>query len=240
MQMTNSSRMAGLNRTSGESAVAPNGESDSHGVPEARPGRDGVLRHLRPIHRAGLVALVAAMLQGCIATAVGTTAAVGTSIAYDRRSTGAYIDDEIIELKSVNALGSDEELYDQSHINVTSFNNIVLMTGEAATEEFRERAGNLIGNLPKVRKVYNEVAVAAPSAVLARSSDALITSKVKASLLNAEANLFGRTKVVTEAGIVYLMGLVSQAEADSAVEVTRRVGGVQRVVKVFEYLDSTT
>ncbi|MGI9333273.1 MAG: BON domain-containing protein [Gammaproteobacteria bacterium] len=196
--------------------------------------------YLRPVCRAGVMALVGALLQGCIATAVGTTAAVGGSIAYDRRSTGAYIDDQIIELKSINAFGSDKELYDQTHINTTSFNNIVLLTGEAATEELRERAGARVGALPKVRKVYNELAVAAPSSLLSRSSDSLITSKVKASLLDADANLFARTKVVTEAGVVYLMGVVSQAEANAASEVARRVGGVQRVVKVFEYLESAT
>lgn len=193
----------------------------------------------RPVRsrRALAVMGIAAVLQGCVAAAVGTGAAVGGSIAYDRRSTGAYIDDEIIELKAINALGSDEELYDRSHINTTSFNNIVLLTGEAPTEELRAAAERYVTALPKVRKVYNELAVAAPSAMLSRSSDSLTTSKVKASLLEERVNLFGRTKVVTEAGVVFLMGLLTHAEADVVTDVARRVGGVQRVVKVFEYID---
>lgn len=184
-----------------------------------------------------LVISQAAALGGC-AAAVGAGAAAGAAAFYDRRTTGTLIDDEVIELKSIDALRRDKELWKQSHINVTSFNNIVLLTGETPNESLRQRAAEIISALDKVRKVHNEIAVAAPSAMISRSSDTWITGKVKTLLLNAQKLDAARVKVVTENGIVFLMGLVTRAEGDSATDVTRQVSGVQRVVKVFEYIDS--
>lgn len=179
----------------------------------------------------------AALLGGC-AAAVGAGAAAGAAALYDRRTTGTLIDDELIELKSLDALRRDRELWDQSHINVTSFNNIVLLTGETPSQPLRQRAAEAVSRLDKVRKVHNEIVVAAPSAMISRSSDTWITGKVKTLLFNAQKLDATRVKVVTENGIVYLMGLVTRSEADSATEVTRQVSGVQRVVKVFEYIDT--
>ena len=177
-----------------------------------------------------------ALLQGC-AAAVGAGAATGAAVAYDRRTAGTMLDDQVIEFKVLDVLRADDELWQQTHINGTSLNNIVLLTGEAPTDEFRSRIESLVHQIPKVRRVHNEIVIGAPSSLLTRSSDSWITGKVKTSLLRSNIEDAGRIKVVTENGSVYLMGLVTQAEAGNATELVRSVGGVQRVVKVFEYLD---
>ncbi len=184
-----------------------------------------------------IIAAQTALLGGCVA-AVGAGAVTGAAVAYDRRTTGTFVDDGLIEMKAVGALQKDEEVWNYSHINVTSYNNIVLLTGETPSEALRQRAAQTVANLQKVRKVHNEVAVAAPSSVLSRSGDTLITGKVKTALLNSDKVDATRIKVVTENGVVYLMGLVTQTEADAATEVARRVGGVQRVVRIFEFIDA--
>ncbi len=184
-----------------------------------------------------IIAAQAALLGGCVA-AVGAGAVTGAAVAHDRRTAGTFVDDNLIELKAVGALQSDKELWNYSHLNVTSYNNIVLLTGESPSEALRQRAAQTVANLQKVRKVHNEVVVAAPSSLVSRSGDTVITGKVKTALINNKDVDATRIKVVTENGVVYLMGLVTQAEADSATEITRRVGGVQRVVRIFEYIDS--
>ncbi|NIR28617.1 MAG: BON domain-containing protein [Gammaproteobacteria bacterium] len=177
------------------------------------------------------------LLEGCAAALVGAGAATTAVVANDRRTAGTMMDDESIEWKARAALGRNEKLWNESHISVTSYNQVVLLTGETPSEEMRTEATRLVRQVDKVRGVHNELQVAAPSAMLSRSSDTYITSKVKSSLV-ADTNVPGtRIKVVTEAGTVYLMGLVSPEEGDAATEVTRQVGGVQRVVKLFEYLD---
>lgn len=185
-----------------------------------------------------LIVISQTLLLGGCAAAVGAGAAAGAAAFYDRRTTGTLIDDELIELKSIDALRRDGELWDQSHINVTSFNNIVLLTGETPNEPLRQRAAEAVSRLDKVRKVHNEIVVAAPSSMISRSSDTWITGKVKTLLFNAQKLDAARVKVVTENGIVYLMGLVTRSEGDSATDVTRQIRGVQRVVKVFEYIDA--
>lgn len=185
----------------------------------------------------GIISVHTALLGGCAAV-VGAGVATGASVAYDRRTAGTMLDDQNIELKAVGALQSDEELWRHSHINVVSFNNIVLLTGETPSEALRQRAAEHVRQLPKVRKVHNEIKIAAPSSMLSRSGDSWITGKVKASLLNQLALDVNRVKVVTENGVVFLMGLVTQAEAEKATEIARQVKGVQRVVRIFEYVDT--
>lgn len=175
-------------------------------------------------------------LQGC-ATAVVTGAATGASVLHDRRTTGAVIDDQGIEFKAAYALFQDKSIYDQSHINVTSYNGVVLLTGETLTTELKQKVTNEIKRLPKVRRVHNELLIAAPSALPSRSSDAWITSKIKTKLTTDMAIDPFFIKVVTEHGVVYLMGLVSRAEADRVVSIVSSSAGVQRVVKIFEYTD---
>lgn len=175
----------------------------------------------------------ASQITGC-AVAAGAGLATGAIAATDRRTTGTFIDDQLIEFKVSNALRADEELWRQSHVNTTSFNHIVLLTGGTPSESNKARIGQIAAAVEKVRQVHNEIAIAAPSSMLARSSDTWVTSKVKTSLLS-EMQMDGtRVKVVTEKGVVYLMGLVSSAEADRATDLARRVGGVERVVRLFE------
>jgi len=175
-------------------------------------------------------------LQGC-ATAVVTGAATGASLAHDRRTTGSVIDDQGIEFKASLAIYNDKNIYDQSHINVTSYNGTVLITGETLTEQLKQQVHNLVRNIPKVRTIHNELIIAAPSALPSRSSDAWITSKVKAKITADKYLDPFFVKVVTEHGIVYLMGIVSRPEADRAVSIVSNSAGVQRVVKIFEYAD---
>ncbi|MCB1742099.1 MAG: BON domain-containing protein [Gammaproteobacteria bacterium] len=176
------------------------------------------------------------LLQGCVA-AVGAGAGAAAYTAYNRRSPGAVIDDQIIEVTAYNTLASDTELYEQSHVQVTSYNNVVLLTGEAPTETLRLRAESLVSGVDKVRRVFNELSVAAPSSYVTRSGDTWITAKVKTNLFGQMSLEASQVKVTTTNGIVYLMGLVTPAEAEQATEVARRVSGVQRVVKLFEYVD---
>lgn len=158
-------------------------------------------------------------------------------MANDRRTAGTFIDDQGIELKAAKAILEDEELKAQAHINVTSYNFIVLLTGEVPTEALRERVVDIVRKLPKVKHVYDELAIAAPSSMVSRSSDSLITAKVKTQLFALTDFDATRVKVVTERGTVFLMGLTKSAEADRATETARTVGGVQKVVKLFEMLD---
>lgn len=180
--------------------------------------------------------LAGVVLQGCVAVAAGGAAA-GASAAVDRRTTGTLVEDQSIELKAVKALNADKEIKEQAHLNVTSYNLIVLLTGEAPTDELRQRAEKIVRGVEKVNTVHNEVTVAAPSSMMTRSSDTVITSKVKTKLLAAEDIEGVNVKVVTENGVVYLMGLAKRAEADRATEIARQTGGVQKVVKVFQYTD---
>lgn len=185
-----------------------------------------------------LTVLIAALLQGC-AAAVVTGAAAGGSAMYDRRTSGTLLEDQNIEFKALARFNGDAALNAQAHLNATSYNQVVLLTGETPTAELRARAEEIINSIPKVKRVVNELTIAAPSSMTARASDALITSKVKTRLFKIKLPSFTpeRVKVVTEAGAVYLMGLVTRAEASATIEETRRVGGVQRVVNVFEYID---
>ena len=143
-------------------------------------------------------------------------------------------------LKAAAAFSNDADIGEQTHINVTSFNNVALMTGEAPTADLRERAELIVAGIENVRQVYNEIIIAAPSSLGSRSTDTWITTKAKSAILGSdqlEAWDTTRIKVVTERGVVYLMGLVSRQEAEAATETIRRVGGVQRVVRLFEYTD---
>lgn len=176
------------------------------------------------------------LLQACAPVVVGGAAA-GASVAYDRRSAGAVIDDQGIEFKASFALFNNKEIYDQSHINVTSYNGVLLVTGETPSESLKQQVTAEMKKIPKVRKIHNELAIAAPSALPSRSTDAWITSKVKTKMTTDKSTNSFHVKVVTERGIVYLLGLLSHAEAEQAVNVVRNTAGVQRVVKIFEYTD---
>lgn len=183
------------------------------------------------------VVLSSALLSGCAPLIVGGAAATGATVANDRRTTGTFVEDQAIELKIKNTILSDKALNEQSHINVTSFNTNVLLTGEAATEAARNKVIDYAKRTEKVSHVFNEITIAAPSALMARSSDTLLTTNVKTRLF-ADKSIEGtKIKVVTEAGVVYLLGLVSRKQGDLAAQLTSQVSGVQKVVKLFEYTD---
>ncbi|VAW71657.1 21 kDa hemolysin precursor [hydrothermal vent metagenome] len=177
--------------------------------------------------------------SGCAPLLIGGTVATTVSVAHDRRTAGSIVEDNAIKLRISNTLRTDETLSDNSHISVTVFNGIVLLSGETPTEAFRTRAGEIARTQEKVRRVYNELTIAAPSSMMTRSSDSWITTKIKGSLAGLDIKNFGpsRVKVTSENGTVFLLGLVYRKEADATVDVSRKVSGVQRVVKLFEYLD---
>jgi osmotically-inducible protein OsmY len=184
--------------------------------------------------RIGLLLMLIPLLHAC-AVAVVAGGATGVTVAHDRRTTGTFIEDQAIELKANKGFYTDKELYEQAHLNVTSYNTVVLVTGETPSEELRNRAIDIVRNIPKVTHVHNEITIAAPSAMVSRSSDTLITTKVKTKLLTAKGFDGTRTKVVTEKGVVYLMGLLTREKSDIATNIVRQVGGVQKVVKLFQY-----
>ncbi len=181
-----------------------------------------------------LLALAAtAALQGCIPAVVGGTG-VAVAMVSDRRSSGTYVEDEGIEWKSNKWI--NDRLGDKVHVNSTSFNRKLLLTGEAFNEASRDEAGRLAAAVDNVREVVNELRVAPTSTFGARSNDSYLSSKVKARFVDQKEFHITHVKVVTEAGTVYLMGLVSRREGDAATEIARTTGGVQKVVRVFEYI----
>ncbi len=177
------------------------------------------------------------LLAGCAPATVGAGAAGATAVARESRTLGTLIDDQLIELKAASAISNDAELSAQAHINITSYNFIILLSGEAPTEALRSKAEQIVREQPKVRRVHNKITIAAPSSTLTRASDVSLTTRVKAVFIGDEQLAADRVKVVSENGVVYLMGLVTQAEAQRATELTSGVSGVQRIVQLFEITD---
>ena len=177
--------------------------------------------------------------SGCAPLVVGGAVATTATVAHDRRTTGSIIEDKAIKARVKTSLGNDADIHKKTHINVASFNGIVLLSGEAPSEALRTRAGDLARDAEKVRRVHNEIKIAAPSSMMTRSSDSWLTTKVKSSLVGLDIDGFdaSRVKVVSENGTVYLLGLVYHREADAVVKKAQQVSGVQRIVKLFEYLD---
>ena len=192
------------------------------------------------LYTALLAVLVTTNLLSACAPVVIGGAATGVTAAHDRRTMGTFIDDEGIELKARMSIFDDSELNSQIHINIISVNGVVLLVGQAPTEALRAQAETITRGIPKVRLVHNELTIAAPNSYMVRSSDSMITAKVKTRLFGIkglEDFDATRVKVVTENGVVYMMGILTQAEANAVTGRARQVGGVQKVVKLFEYLD---
>lgn len=185
-----------------------------------------------------LAVALTSTLTGCPApllVAGGAAATVGG--ATERRDAKTLVDDQSIELQVSNAIHSDPELDKQTHINVVSYNRSVLLTGEAPTEELLTRAVELTRRIDGVKLVHNEVLVAEPSNLSSRSKDSWITTKVKSGLFAAQDISSQNIKVVTENQTVFLLGIVTHAEADIATDIARQVDGVQQVVTLFEFQD---
>lgn len=180
--------------------------------------------------------LVATSLQGCFpVVAVGAGTAVLSAI--DRRTSGTQIEDEGIELRATNRVS--ERYGDKVHFNITSYNRAVLVTGEVPDAAAKAEIEKIVRAVPNVRGVTNDLQVAGFASLGQRSNDGFITSKVKARFVDANKFNAVHVKVVTEAGTVYLMGIVTEREANDAVEIARTTGGVRKVVKIFEYCKPT-
>ena len=156
-----------------------------------------------------ILAGLAVVLQGCAGAIVA-----GGATANDRRTSGSFVDDEVIEWKIIDALEEDEQIRGHTHLNATSYNGIVLLTGEVPDDVMRAKIDALIRSIDGVRQLHDETSVAAPSSMMSRSGDTWITSKVKTAFLTDDTQMGSRTKVVTDKGVVYLMGIVSPQEAD--------------------------
>jgi osmotically-inducible protein OsmY len=179
------------------------------------------------------LALCAPILAGCFgAAAVGV--GTGALMLTDRRNPETYISDEGMEIRALNRIG--EKYGDKVHVNVISYNRMMLLTGEVPSDAIKADVEKLAAGVPNVKSISNELAIAGPSGYGGRSNDSYITSKVKARFVDANKFSPNHVKVVTEAGVVFLLGLVTQAEANAAVEIARTTGGVQKVVRVFEII----
>ena len=175
------------------------------------------------------------LLQGCAAIAVGGIAGA-VVMSEDRRTVGTITEDTAIELKASSRIG--QKLKEGVHINAFSFNRMLLLTGEVPDAAAREEAERIARGIEYVRGVYNELTVSGVSSYTVRSNDSLITSKVKTRFLDSKKFNGIHVKVVTENSVVYLMGLVKREEANDATEIARTTSGVQKVVRVFEYIDT--
>jgi osmotically-inducible protein OsmY len=182
-----------------------------------------------------LVGVALSQLQGCAAVVAGG-AATGTAVALDRRTAGVFVGDQEIELRAMNRLR--EALPQKTgSISATSYNRQVLLTGQVPDEPTRARATEVVKGVPDVRTVFNELSISGVTSLTSTANDTALTASVKTRLLRDERVPGTQIKVKTEAGVVYLMGLVTRAEADVATEIARTTSGVTKVVTLFEYLN---
>ncbi|TAK78442.1 MAG: BON domain-containing protein [Gammaproteobacteria bacterium] len=174
-------------------------------------------------------------LQGCIFVVGAAAGAAAVAVVYDHRTIANTLQDNNLANRILEKLHGVPVLRDESHVEVTVFNNVVLLTGEVPSPEARQQAEEITRAVPDVGKVYNQLTVQGPTSALTRTSDSWITTKVKSLMLANEDLKSGSIKVMTENGVVYLMGMVSRQQADIAADIARQVSGVQKVVKVFQY-----
>ena len=187
-----------------------------------------------------LTLLLTGLINACAEIATGSAELTGLSLLHDRRTSDILVHDERIEINASFKLNAHEELRANCHFNITAYNGMVLATGEAPTEQLRNKIISIIRIIPGVKMVHNHIAIAQPSSIASRSNDALITSKLKTDLVKIR-DIPGfdatRVKVITENKTVYLMGLLRRIEATQVTGRARRINGVVKVVTIFEYLD---
>jgi osmotically-inducible protein OsmY len=181
------------------------------------------------------------LLSGCIFVAGAAAGAAAIAMVYDHRPVHETAEDTEIQNRILHRLRHFPELRKDSHIDVTVFNRIVLLTGQTPNPEWREQVEAIAAAVPHVVKVYNQITIEGPTSSLTRASDAWITAKIKTQMLATEELKTNNSsiKVVTENGVVYLMGNVTHNQADIAVDISRHVAGVQRVIKIFQYKPTT-
>ncbi len=188
----------------------------------------------RSLAASAAAATLVAALGGCAPMVLGGAAVMTGMVATDRRTAGTQIDDQTIEIQVTNAL--TPVLGGKGHVSVTSYNRQVLLTGEVPTAQLQLAAQQTAQKIEKVRSVVNDLAVLPDATTSQMSEDALTTGKVKAAMIDAKGVPSGAVKVITERGNVYLLGIVTAAEADQAAEIARSTSGVKKVVKVFDII----
>ena len=182
-----------------------------------------------------ILCTLAAALQGCIFAAGAAAGAAAIAVVYDHRTIKNTMQDTHTANLIADKYKAIPQIRDNSHIEVTVFNEIALLTGETSSTDVRQDAEEIAKNTHGVFKVYNQITLQGPTSSLTRTSDAWITTKIRGEMLAADNLKSSSIKVVTENGVVYLMGIITQKQADSAVEIARQVSGVQKVVKIFQY-----
>ncbi len=180
-----------------------------------------------------IMLLAVSLLSGCVAAVVGGAGGAAL-VGADRRTVGTVTEDQGIEIKA-NSRISDK--FPDAHINITSYNRMLLLTGETANNAARTEIEKVARAIENVRGVYNEIAVVGNSSLSSRTNDAYLTGKVKARFVDGQKFNAVHVKVVTESNTVYLLGMVNRKEADDATEIARTTSGVQKVVRLFEFLD---
>lgn len=175
--------------------------------------------------------------QGCVFVAGAAAGAAGIAIVYDHRKLEKILLDQQIAHQISGEIAAIPNLRDHTRVDVTCFNQIVLLTGQASTAEQRQRIADIAHSLSDVSRVYNQISVNAPASSLTQASDSWITTKIKTQMLATKGLASSSIKVITDNGSVYLMGIVTHTQADTTVDIARKVAGVQRVVKIFQYTD---
>lgn len=188
-----------------------------------------------------LVAL-ACLLAGCLllsgcSSIIGATTSEPIQMDPGKRTLGVKLDDNQLETVATVNLNKTDRRFNEANITVDSYNAVVLLTGQVATHELRDQASEVVLDIPHVRQVHNELEVRENLSLLARSSDTWLATKVRTKLLANRDIESGRVRVIVENNAVFLMGLVSRTEADKITDVARHTGGVEKVVRVFEYID---
>lgn len=183
--------------------------------------------------------LISSLLTGCAAAVVGTGVVTGVAVAHDRRTAGTVVEDKEVLFKALRLLNDNPDIREQSNITVTPYNLQVLLTGQALSDEVSQRYAEMVAQIPRVRRVFNEVVAAAEATWTEEADDVYMNSKVKLSLFNLGIEGFDptRVEVTSSQGVVYLMGLLTPEEADAVTEKVRFLSGVKRVVKLFEYIE---
>jgi osmotically-inducible protein OsmY len=186
----------------------------------------------RPVAPLALVLVASSLLSACAPLVVGGAMLGGSMLVTDRRTSGTQVDDQTIELKAMNRVR--DAIGDRGHVSVTSYNRAVLITGEVPADADKATVEQAVQRVQNIRSIVNELGVMGSTSLTSRSNDALLSSKVKASFIDAKDLSANTIKVVTERGVVYLMGRLTDREAERAIEVARGVGGVTKVVRLFE------
>lgn len=184
-----------------------------------------------------LILIMTCSLQGCFFVAGAAAGAAAIAVVYDHRKIEKIAHDKTIAKRASDQIQADPELRDEAHINVTCFNQTLLLTGEAPSQELRQRAQDLISDTPHIKQIYNQITIQTPISALTKTSDSWITTKIATQMLATEGLKSSTIKVITENGTVYLLGIVSHDQADMAAEIARKVTGVQKVMKIFQYTD---